>query len=132
MDSAVGNLNLTDETLVQSFCRPSDLGSFSDDQLLEACIQNRDKLLAASEYVLNAFAIISSYQVSKLFISENRELDQNFVWINGNMVAIYKETDKMVQVYDGVYGDQMAQILADMPTLVDKLLRKANILTKAK
>ena len=132
MDSAVGNLNLTDEPLVQSFCRPSDLGNFSDDQLLEACIQNRDKLLAASEYVLNAFAIISSYEVSKLFISENRELDQNFVWINGNMVAIYKETDKMVQVYDGVYGDQMAQILADMPTLVDKLLRKANILTKAK
>jgi hypothetical protein len=40
-DSAIGNLKLTDEPLVQSFCRPSDLGSFSDDQLLEACIQNR-------------------------------------------------------------------------------------------
>ena len=131
LDSAVGNLNLTDEPLFQSFCRPSDLDNFSDDQLLDMCIQNRDKLLAASEYVLNAFAVVSSYEVSKLFISENRELDQHFVWINGNMMAIYKETEKLVQVYDGVYGDQMGKILADMPTLVDKLLRKANILTRA-
>ena len=75
MDCAVGNLNLTDEPLVQSFCRPSDLHNYSDYQLLEVCIQNRDKLLSASEYILNAFAVISSYEVSKLFISENRELD---------------------------------------------------------
>ncbi len=129
--SAVGNLKLTDEPLVQSFSRPTDLHSYTDDQLLAACTENRDKLQSASAYILNAFAVISSYEVSKLFISENRELDQHFVWINGNMMAIYKETDKMVQVYDGVYGDQMEKIITDMPSLVDKLLRKADILTRA-
>ena len=132
MLSSVGNLNLTDEPLVQSFSRPSDLHTYSDNQILDACVKNRDKLSNASEYVLNAFAVISSYEVSKLFISENRELDQNFVWINANMMAIYKETDKLVQVYDGVYGDQMDKVLSDMPSLVDKLLRKAKILTHAK
>ena len=132
MNSAVGNLNLTDEPLVQSFCRSSDLHGFTDNQLLDVCIRNRDRLLNASEYVLNAFAVISSYEVSKLFISENRELDQYFVWINGNMMAIYKETGKLVQVYDGVYGDRMENIISDMPSLVDKLLRKARIITRAK
>ncbi|MBQ4050878.1 MAG: TldD/PmbA family protein [Oscillospiraceae bacterium] len=131
MDAAVGDLNLTDEPLVQSFCRPSDLHDFSDDQILDVCIKNRDALLGASEYVLNAFAVISSYEVSKLFVSENRELDQNFVWINGNMMAIYRETEKLVQVYDGVYGDQMGGVIADMPSLVEKLLHKAKILTRA-
>lgn len=128
---AVGSLNLTDEPLTESFCRPSDLGNYTDDQLLAVCIENRDRLLSASAYILNAFAVISSYEVSKLFISENRELDQNFVWINGRLMAVYKETDKMVQVYDGVYGDQMETIIADMPSLTPKLLRKADILTRA-
>jgi len=132
MHSAVGNLDLTDEPLVQSFCRPSDLHDFSDNQILDVCVKNRDKLASSSEYILNAFVAISSYEVSKLFVSENRELDQNFVWINGNMMAIYKETDKLVQVYDGVYGDQMEKVISDMPSLVDKLLRKAKILTRAK
>lgn len=132
MDCAVGNLNLTDEPLVQSFCRPSDLCSFTDNQILDACVKSRDMLLSASEYILNAFAMVSSYEVSKLFVSENRELDQNFVWINGYLMAIYKETDKLVQVREGVYGDQMENILTDMPTLIDKLLRKADILTRAK
>jgi len=132
MQSAVGNLNLSDEPLVQSFCRPSDLNEYSDNQILEVCIQNRDRLLNASKYILNAFAVISSYEVSKLFISGNRELDQNFVWINGNMLAIYKETDKLVQVRSGVYGDQMAKIISDMPSAIDKLLDKAKILTRAK
>jgi len=132
MQSAVGNLNLSDEPLVQSFCRPSDLNEYSDNQILEVCIQNRDRLLNASKYILNAFAVISSYEVSKLFISGNRELDQNFVWINGNMLAIYKETDKLVQVRSGVYGDQLAKIISDMPSAIDKLLDKAKILTRAK
>ncbi len=132
LQSAVGNLNLADEPLQQSFCRPSDLHNYSDDQLLKVCVENRDKLLQSSQYILNAFAAISSYEVSKLFISENRELDQNFVWINGNLVAIYKETEKLVQVYDGVYGDQMEKIISDMPSLIEKLLRKAKILTQAK
>ena len=132
MQSAVGNLNLSDDPLVQSLCRPSDLNEYSDNQILEVCIQNRDRLLNASKYILNAFAVISSYEVSKLFISGNRELDQNFVWINGNMLAIYKETDKLVQVRSGVYGDQMAKIISDMPSAIDKLLDKAKILTRAK
>ncbi|MBE6925852.1 MAG: TldD/PmbA family protein [Ruminococcaceae bacterium] len=132
MDCAVGNLHLSDEPLVQSFCRPSDLHNYSDNQLLDVCIENRDKLLSANEYILNAFAMVSSYEVSKLFISENRELDQNFAWINGYLMAIYKETEKMVQVREGVYGDQMETILSGMPALIDKLLRKAKILTLAK
>ena len=130
--SAVGGLNLTDEPLVRSFCRPSDLQDFSDDQILEHCKKNRDALLSASEYFLNAFAVVSSYEVSKLFISEHRELDQHFVWINGNMMGIYKETEKLVQVYEGVYGDQMCDVLEKMPTLIDKLLKKARIITQAK
>jgi len=40
--------------------------------------------------------------------------------------------DKLVQVRSGVYGDQMAKIISDMPSAIDKLLDKAKILTRAK
>ena len=123
---------LTDEPLVQSFSRPSDLLNFSDDQLLTFCKEHSSALLEKSDHVLNAIAALSSLEVSKLFVSTNRELDQNYTWINGNLVAVYRENDKVVQVHESAYGPDMAPVLQDLPTLADKLLHKAHHLTLAK
>ncbi len=121
-----------DEPLVRSFARENDLAAFSEQQLLEFCAQQRDALLAKSENLLNAVVILGSFEVSKLFVTENRELDQNYAWINGNMWVVYKENDKVVQAFDGAASHLVAQVLAELPTLQDKLLKKAHMLTTAK
>ena len=132
LEKAVGNISIPDEPLVRSFARPGDLGEYSDQQLLDFCKATRDKLLAGSEHLLNGIVSVSSLEVSKLFVSENRELDQNYSWINGALIAVYRDHDKVVQVHEGAYGHLLSQVLDTLPGKIGKLLHKADKLTTAK
>lgn len=131
-EDSISGIHLEDAPLVQSFQRPSDLGSFSDAQLLDFCVKNQKELQAKSEYIRNALVAVSTMEVSKLFISKNRELDQNYVWINGMLVLVYQENDKTVQAYDFVDSDQMRDVMAALPGKMDALVKKAHCLTLAK
>ena len=128
----VGAAHLSDEPLVQSFSRPHDLADYTEAQLLSFCQEQCQTLLGKSECVLNAVVMMGMLEVSKLFISNNKELDQNYSWVNGYLFAIYRENDKVVQVREGADANTIGKILADLPGKMDKLLHKAHMLTLAK
>ncbi|MBR3704248.1 MAG: TldD/PmbA family protein [Oscillospiraceae bacterium] len=130
--NTIAPVTLSDEPLVRDFERAGDFADFTDDQLLTFCKEQSAALLAKSECVLNAIAMLSSLEVSKLFISENRELSQNYTWVNGYLVAVYKENDKVVQVREGADAHLMGTVLEKLPGEADKLLHKAHMLTLAK
>ena len=128
----IGKFTLADEPFVKSFSRPDDLARYSDQQLLDFCSSTRDLLLSKSENILNAFVSLGSLAVSKLFVSENRELDQSYTWINGSVAAVYRENEKVVQVYEGAYDHLIGKVLEELPGKIEKLLHKAHKLTEAK
>lgn len=130
--NTIDEVHLSDEPLVQSFSRPSDLADYTDQQLLDFCKNLKDDLLDRSEYVLNGVVVLGSLEVSKLFISENRELDQYYTWINGMQIVVYKDNDKVVQSLEGANSHLMGDVLNKLPELRDKLLHKAHMLTLAK
>lgn len=130
--NTIGEVRLSDEPLVQSFTRENDLANFSDDQILTFCKDQCTALLGKSEHILNAIVSVGSFEVSKLFISANRELDQNYAWVNGHMVTVYRENDKVVHVREGEASHLMADVLRDLPENAEKLLKKAHNLTLAK
>jgi len=123
---------LPDEPLVQNFAREHDLGDYTEAQLLDFCKEQCGVLLGKSEYILNGMVNLGLLEVSKLFISENRELSQNYSWVNGIMVAIYRENDKVVQAYESANYHKVSDVLAELPTKIDKLLHTAHCLTLAK
>ena len=128
----IGDVHLSDEPLVKSFSRENDLADYSDTHLLDFCKEQCAGLLEASGHVLNAVVSVGSYEVSKLFVSENRELDQNYAWINGHLMVVYRENDKVVQSFEGSAHHLMGSVLEELPTLREKLLHKAHMLTTAK
>ena len=65
-----------DEPLVKSFSRPCDFEDYTEEQMLTFAKEIRDSILAEDERVVNAVVRILPFTVSKLFISQNRELDQ--------------------------------------------------------
>ena len=130
--NTIDPVTLSDEPLVKDFERPGDFADFTDDQLLTFCKEQSAALLAKSGCVLNAIAMLSSLEVSKLFISENRELSQHYTWVNGYLVAVYKENDKVVQVREGADAHLIGTVLEKLPAEADKLLHKAHMLTLAK
>ena len=125
-------VSLSDEPLVKDFERAGDLAAFTDDQLLTFCKEQSAALLGKSEHVLNAICALSSLEVSKLFITENRELSQHYTWVNGNLIAVYRENDKVVHAREGADSHLMDTVLSRLPGEADKLLHKAHMLTLAK
>ncbi|MBE5761043.1 MAG: TldD/PmbA family protein [Clostridiales bacterium] len=132
LDDAIDEVLLSDEALKKSFARENDFDSFSQKQLLDFCKEQCAALNAKSEFVLNGIVMLSTLEVSKLFISKNRELDQNYTWVNGNLLAVYKENGKVVQVREGAYSNNIGDVVKKLPTLIDKLINKASKLTLAK
>ena len=123
---------LPDEPLVQDFAREHDLADYTQAQLLSFCKAQCSNLLAKSEHLLNGMVSLRLMETSKLFISENRELTQNYSWVNGILVAIYRENDKVVQAMESANYHRIADVLAELPTKMDKLLHTAHCLTLAK
>ena len=132
MANTIAPVTLSDEPLVQDFARPDDLADFTDDQLLTFCKEQSAGLLGKSEHVLNAICAIGSLDVSKLFITENRELSQHYTWVNGYLIVVYQENGKTIHTREGANAHLMGTVLADLPGEAEKLLHKAHMLTLAK
>lgn len=132
LGDSIGAVSLSDEPMVKSFAREHDLAEYSDQALLDFCTEQCAALLRMDEHLLNAVVSISTMETSKLFISANRELDQNYAWVNGVMAAVYRDNDKVVQAHEISDHPCIAPVLRELPGFADKLLRKARMLTLAK
>ncbi len=123
---------IADERLVQSFERPCDFDGYSPKQLIGYCQNIKDKLLSLDENVVNAVCSLNYFTVSKLFISNNKELDQFYSWANAIAIVVYKNGDKIVQAHEGTYSNLMKEALDGLPALLEKLVTKARKLSTAK
>ncbi len=130
--NTIDEVILTDEPLVKSFVREGDFEKYTDKELLEFCKETCKTLAGKSEHILNAMVRLGKMEVSKLFISENRELDQNYTWASGIIVAIYNENEKTIQSFESEGDPTLAAVLEKLPGKMDKLVKKAHMLTLAK
>ena len=131
-DSQIVANEIADEPLVQSFERPCDFDNYSPKQLIAFCVDIKDQLLAKDQNIVNAICGLNYFTVSKLFISKNKELDQFYSWINATAMVVYRNGEKMVMAREGSYSNLMSEALEKLPTLLDKLVHKANRLSHAK
>ena len=128
----IGVRELHDDPMVQSFCRESDLDRYSEQQLLDYCKDLRDAVSAKSENLLNVSVALYTMETSKLFVSENRELDQNYAWVNGMVSVVWRENDQTVTFGSGENESTLAAVLEKLPGVVDEVLHTAHMLTTAK
>jgi TldD protein len=124
--------DISDEPLEKSFIRESDLDSYTVSDKLEFVTKLKDLMLTKSENILNAVAVIQTLNVSKIFVTEHRTLDQNYTWVNGNLVLVYRENDQVVQCREGAWDITVKKTMEELPKKMDKLLDKAHHLAFAK
>ena len=121
-----------DDPMIKSFSRESDDGDVSDEEILNFCTQMRDRALSQDERLVNCVVSASSFTVSKLFITKQRELDQCYSWVNITSYLILKDEEKMAETYGGSYGHLWSIAMADFPAVIDSLVEKVGKLAKAK
>lgn len=122
---------LKDEPLKKDFVRETDFDGFGDAQLLGICRELSAELCAADEKVRNAICAIQPYAVSKLFVSENRELSQSYGWANGFLVALYQD-GKMVAARHIEGSDSLEEIIRNLRANTGKVIDLARHLVTAK
>jgi len=132
MNNTIDNINLEEEALIKSFIRENDFDSYKEGYLLNYSKDLCNKLLSKSECILNAVIGLGLLHVSKLFISSNKELDQNYTWVNGMAVVVYNENDKVIQAHESSSYNLIGKVLEELPAKLDKLVEKAHMLTLAK
>lgn len=123
---------LADEPLVKSFSRPSDFEDYSDKQILDFCKDYVALLKGKSEHILNALVFVSKMEVSQLFISKERELDQNYCWATAMNLLIYHENDKTIQARESAADTMLKTVMEQLRAKADDLVHKAHMLTLAK
>ncbi len=121
-----------DPVMKKSFSRASDEGELSATEILDFCKSMRDRALAKDERLVNCMVNATSFTVSKLFVTENRELDQNYTWVNITSFMVLRDGEKMVETYGGSYGHKWKIAMADFPSVIDSLVLKIGKLAKAK
>ena len=132
VDSQIVANKIAEEKLVQSFERPCDFDNYSPSQLIAFCEDIKDQLLAKDEHIVNAICGLNYFTVSKLFVSNNKELDQFYSWANATAMVVYRDGEKMVMAREGSYSNLMSEALGQLPNLLDKLVHKASKLVNAK
>lgn len=121
-----------DEPLVRSFERESDRQSFTDKEILNFCKKTKDDILSRDSKIVNAMTMVSYFTVSKLFITQNRELDQNYSWANGYSIVVYRDNDKIVSAREFAYSHLLGDVIAELPSRTDTVISKARKLATAK
>lgn len=129
---AIKRFDINEEVLERDFIRESDISSYSSKDLLLNASKIKDELLNKAPYALNASVILSTTDVSKIFVSNNKCLTQNYAWINGALVLMINKNDKQVSARESAYSNNVLDVLEKLPTLIDKLVKKADNLSKAK
>lgn len=106
---------------------PKELG---DEKILARLDEIRNKALTV-EGVLDAIATISYRAFRKIFISENRDLDQTVMWTNGAIMAMASRGEEVKDAYKGFSTLGGAELLDRMDDYAIKVASEAVELLKS-
>lgn len=123
---------IKDEPMVKSFVRESDFDKYDDKSLVDFATNLERDVLSRSENIVNSIVMLSLLEVNKLFVSANRLLDQNYTYVNGYAIALYKGEDKLIFAREGADYPTIGEVVGELPKKVDKLVHKAKMLSTAK
>lgn len=107
---------------------PSEIG---DDEKLHRLSAIVERGIASSEYLANIIANYEEVQVSKLFLSSRKLLEQSYIWTQGIIYPIVRKGDNTRYTYETFSGLKGAELLDEMSGKVEGLVSTALSLLEA-
>ena len=99
MQRHVSAYALMDEALVKDFDRPLEGKEHSIEEILEKLKSFKDRAHAYSEKIVQVSCSFASREVSKMFISKNRDLTQHYSFINVMAMFVARNETNMQNSY---------------------------------
>ncbi|NLK44266.1 MAG: TldD/PmbA family protein [Tissierellia bacterium] len=69
--------------------------------------------------------------ISKIYISQNKDLEQSYIWSKGNLTAIVRRDNDTKYYYDGIDGLKGVELLDDLQNMVKDVVINAEKLLDA-
>jgi len=91
----------------------------------------KDNALKLSNYLVDFRIKYEDVHTSKLFISNNKELEQSYVWSQGYLIAIIKKDNIIKYYYDGFSGLKGVELISEMEECYTNTVNNAEKLLEA-
>ena len=127
----VKTLKVDDAPLRKDFEREDDFADYSNEDLIKFVSRIGEIAAKAGDNVLNAAVDISTMDVSKIFVSENRELTQHYTWVNGFLMLVMRGEQKMVFPREVLYSNKIKDIIDNLESRIEPCYKKGEKLLTA-
>jgi TldD protein len=128
------SVHLRDEPLVKDFVVQAEkpFSSISTQDKLARLKALVVDVATQDKRVLNAVSVLGEVTVNKLFISKHKDLYQSYPWSQGYLMAIAKGDKGVKMAFTSVAGQKGAEILDELETKTDKLIKQVDDILNAK
>ena len=106
--------------------------NISDKDIIEKMVNLKDKAFKISDKLVDCRIRLQKMHISKIFLSENKDLAQTYVWSEGSIFAIARKESDTKFNYKGVSGLKGAELLEEIDDKIEDTVKMAVKLLDAK
>ncbi|MFD3158445.1 TldD/PmbA family protein [Haloimpatiens sp. FM7330] len=98
-----------------------DKSTLSDKDILNKMIKIKDKGLSYSDLLVDFRVILQNVHVSKIFISNNKDLEQSYVWSEGYIVSIARKDNNTKVFFKSSSGLKGLELLDEIEQFIQEV-----------
>jgi TldD protein len=99
---------------------------------LDRLISIKDNALDYSDYIVDFKLIYEEVEVSKIFISNRKNLEQSYIWSQSNLVPILREEDNTIYYNQGFSGLKGVELIDEIESSYQDVISTSEKLLDAK
>lgn len=92
----------------------------SDKEIVEKMISIKDEAFSLSDLLIDLRVRYQQVHVSKIFISNNKDLTQSYIWSEGSIFSIVRRENKTKYSYSPFSGLKASELLEEISEKVDE------------
>ncbi len=125
---------IEEEEVIDSFIGEVEIlpQDVSFKEKLEKIELIKSEALKCSEYLVDVRVIYEEVHVSKVFISNSKDLEQSYIWSQGALVPIVRKDNNTKYYFESVSGLKGVEILDEMKSKYKESVKIAESLLDAK
>ncbi|NCA97237.1 MAG: TldD/PmbA family protein [Bacteroidia bacterium] len=116
---------LKEQPLTRRFIRKNKGKSYTTEEVIGILRNYVAETLASSKLAINVIASVETSEVSKMFMSKNKDLEQYYTWDNPRCYVLVRKDGNTKYGYDGYGSNSLEQGLAKMSSVLKETLELA-------
>jgi len=111
---------LREEAIAERFVRKNKGKLYTAEEIIKILKNYVDRTLARSPLVVNARASIETTEVSKVFMSQQKDLEQYYTWSNPRCYVLVRKGSNTKYGYDGFGTNSVEKALDGLSASIDR------------